>query len=189
MFGDAQNAIFEQLWIPAKLVDYETTDHRAIGSVQYDVRSHERSYDMPTIDIADQHNGQAKRLGQSHVGDVVLAQIRFGRTSRAFYDHQLRILREAPITFHCNFKQGTPVTSVRACVERASHLAAHDKLCADVTLRLQENRVHVDSGFRPARLCLKCLCTPNLSAAADHRGVVRHVLGFERPHSDTALGE
>src|SRR5882724_7492738 len=172
MFGDAQNAIFEQLWIPAKLVDYETTDHRAIGSVQYDVRSHERSYDMPTIDIADQHNGQAERLGQSHVGDVVLAQIRFRGTSRAFHDHQLRILREASITFHCNFKQGTPVTSVRACVESTSHPAAHNELCTDVALRLQQHRVHVDSGFRAACLCLKRLRTPDLSAARDHRSVV-----------------
>src|SRR5579862_554050 len=137
MLGDTAHAILEQLRIATEFVDDEATNHRAIGCVQYDVRSCERSNDMPAIDVADQHDGQPERLGQPHVGDVVLTQIRFGMASRTLYDHQLGIPREPPVTLHCNIKQSALVTSVRTCVERTNHLATDDELGAEFALGLQ----------------------------------------------------
>src|SRR5690349_20663485 len=131
VIGDTTHTIFEQFRIATEFVDYEAANQRAIGFVQHNVRSYERSYDMPTIDVADQHDGQPERMGQSYVGDVVPAQIRFGRAARTLYDHQLSILREPPIALRCHIEQSALVTSVRACVERTNHLATNDELCTD----------------------------------------------------------
>ena len=68
MLGDTAHPSLEQLRIAAKLVDNKTTDHRAVGGVQDNVRSNERCDHMPAIDITDQYDRQTQSLRQPHVG-------------------------------------------------------------------------------------------------------------------------
>jgi hypothetical protein len=69
------------------------------------------------------------------------------------------------------------------------HLTLHHDLCADVALRLQEHRVHVDAGRHAGRQRLKRLGAADLAAILGDGGVVRHVLRLERPHLQPAADE
>ena len=54
---------------------------------------------------------------------------------------------------------------------------------AQVALRLEQDRVHVDGRLDARRLGLRRLRAPDLAAVGGHRGVERHVLRLERRHA------
>src|SRR3984893_2263871 len=56
-----------------------------------------------------------------------------------------------------------------------------------LTLRLQEDRVHVDAWRYAASSCLRRLGAADFSAIRRHRGVVRHVLRLARAHFEPAI--
>ena len=64
----------------------------------------------------------------------------------------------------------------------ADHAALHNDLRADVALRFEQDRIHVDAGSstRQARASQR-LRPADLAAIGRHGRVVRHVLRFERP--------
>ena len=63
----------------------------------------------------------------------------------------------------------------------------HHDLGADFALRLEQHRIHVNAGRDAGRARLQCLRTSDLAAVRGHGGVVRHVLGLERPHLEAAV--
>jgi hypothetical protein len=67
--------------------------------------------------------------------------------------------------------------------------ALHDHLRADLTLRLQQHRIHVHGRRRAGGARLKGLGAADLAAVGGHCSVVRHVLRLERPHSEAAIGK
>ena len=54
--------------------------------IEHGVRTDERGDHVAAIDVADQHDRHVGRMRESHVGDVMRAQIRFRRAARAFDD-------------------------------------------------------------------------------------------------------
>src|SRR5579862_2286273 len=74
-------------------------------------------------------------------------------------------------------------------VHPKSCAAANDYLAGQVGFGLQQHGVHVDGRFESARLGLHGLSASDLSTAATHRRIVRHVLRFEWRHADSGARE
>jgi antitoxin CptB len=68
-------------------------------------------------------------------------------------------------------------------------LALAPQLGADIALRLQQHRVHVDGRRGAAGHGLQRLGAADLAAVGGDGGVVGHVLRLERPHDQAAIGE
>jgi hypothetical protein len=107
--------------------------------------------------------------------------------SRAFNNHQLRFLREGPITLDRNVEKCALVPSVCAGIECTGHLATDNQLRSRVALGLQQHRIHVNGWPNAARLRLQCLCSTDLSTTGCDGGIVRHVLRLEGPHGNTTV--
>jgi hypothetical protein len=67
--------------------------------------------------------------------------------------------------------------------------AVCDDLRADVALRLQQHRIHVDARGDAAGARLQRLGAADLAAVGRHGGVVRHVLRLERADFQPTRGE
>ena len=69
------------------------------------MRADERRDDVPAIDVAYQHDGQIHFMREAHVGDVVRAQVRLGRTAGAFDDDPVALALQPPIGLDCETQQ------------------------------------------------------------------------------------
>ena len=149
---------------------------------------------MAPIDVADQHHRHVRRAGEAHVGDVPGAQVGLGRTARALDDHQVGLGLKTAETVQHHVQQGGLAVLITRRLPHALDLTAHDQLGARVALRLQQDRVHVYGRRGAAGQSLKRLGAADLADAAlrigrSDGGVVGHVLRFERPHCQAAIGE
>ena len=68
--------------------------------------------------------------------------------------------------------------------------AAHDHHLGDViSFGLQEDRVHLYTGFHSCGIGLHCLRAPNFAAVCSHIRVVGHILSFEGRNTEPVLAE
>ena len=127
-------ARFEQPDVAAEAVDDEADDARplalATGSASVPTmcaNTPPRSMSATSIDRA------VDRFGESHVGDVALAQIDLGRAAGAFDDHRRRTARAAARSDSstASHRDGL-VLVVVARVHLGAHLAVDDHLRAGV---------------------------------------------------------
>ena len=97
------------------------------------------------IDIADQHDRRIRRARKTHIGDVALPQIDFGRTAGAFDQHEIGLGFHMRETLEHRRHQLRLPALIFARFGVADDAALHDDLRADLALRLQQDRVHVDA--------------------------------------------
>ena len=153
------------------------------------MRADQRRNHMTPIDVADQHDRHVRRMRETHVGNVVRAQIGFRRTARTFDDHEFGFLLQPAEAVERDLQQIAAVACEGSGVARFDPPAANDELSRHVRLRLEQHRIHVDGRWRPARECLQCRGATDLAAAGGDCRVVRHVLRFERTHDFAAIRE
>ena len=89
--------------------------------------------------------------GEAHVGDVALAQVDLGRAARALDEDEIRLGLEARETVEHGAHQLAVSAPDILAPRVADDAALHDDLRADLALRLQEHRVHVDARARRRR--------------------------------------
>ena len=89
---------------------------------------------------------------ETHIGDVVAAQIDLGRAAGAFDQHQIGLGLQALEALEHMAAAASASCPVFGGLGGAVHLALHDDLRADLALRLQQHRVHVHARrARPRR--------------------------------------
>ena len=119
----------------------------------------------------------------------LLPQIDFGRAAGALDEDEVGLALQPGETVQHLRHQRRLDRLVFGGARRAEHLALHDDLRADLALRLQQHRVHVDARRHPRGARLQRLRPADLAAVGGHRRIVRHVLRLERPHVQAAIGE
>ena len=141
--GDRRHAAVEQGRVAAELVDDEADDGRG-------VLRRERCFDAENlgeyaaaIDVADQHDGAVRGVGEAHIGDVALAQVELGCAARAFDEHEVGVRAHARVAVEHGAHELGFERLIFARASGANDLALNDDLRADFTLRLQQDRVHV----------------------------------------------
>ena len=181
---DRREAVLEQQRIAAELVDEIALDAappRPSGSSAMVPTM--RGDDPAALDVADQQHRHVGRLGETHVGDVALAQVDLRRAAGAFDQHQVGLRGQAarscpapPAAAAASARDNrAPWPGPRPCPAPPPARRSRD-------LRLQQHRVHVHRRRHPAGPRLQRLGAPDLAAFRRHRRVVRHVLRLERPH-------
>ena len=145
--------------------------------------------DAAPVDVADEHDRNAGRLGEAHVGDVAGAEVDLGRAAGALDEDDVGIGDDAGEALHHPRQElGLPRPVFRR-PHGAGALAVDDHLGAGIALRLEQHRVHMDRRRPPRRPRLKRLGPADLAAVGGDRGVVRHVLRLERCHLEPAPDE
>ena len=140
------------------------------------------------VDVADHHDRHIGGARKAHVGDVVAPQVDLRRAARALDQHQVGLGLQLLEAFEHIRQKLRLHRHVFGGLRGAEHLALHDHLRADLALRLQQHRVHVDARRHAGRARLQRLRAADLAAVDRDRGVVRHVLRLERPHAQPAFG-
>ena len=153
--------------------------------------AHDRGDDAAPVDVADQHHRHAGARREAHIGDVVGAQVDFGRRPRPLHDDEVGALAHLRPRVQHRVHQFRLERLVVARPRLARHAALHDHLRTGVGLRLEENGIHVDARRHAAGQRLQPLPAPDLAAACvailGDGGVVGHVLRLERPHRQATV--
>jgi hypothetical protein len=181
--GDEAHAVVEQARVAAKLVDEEADNHLRILRRDDRLRADELGDDAAAVDVADDYDGRLRRPGEPHVGDVAFAQVDFGGAAGPLDQHQIGRAPQARVAVEHGTHQPRRQIVIVARRRRADDAALHDDLRANVTLRFQQHRIHVDARGDAAGARLQGLGAADLAAVRRHGGVVRHVLRLERPHA------
>ena len=138
------------------------------------------------VDVGDNHHRAVHRLGKTHVGDVVVAQVDLRGRARALDHDGVVALAQTPKRLEHRMPRDRFVTVIRARVEIGRDLALNDDLRAGIGVWLQQHRVHVAHGVEPAGLRLHRLGAADFAAVGGHGAVERHILRFERRHAHAA---
>ncbi len=114
------------------------------------------------------------------------AQIDFRRAARAFDQHEVGLGAQARERGRDKAGELRLQALIIARFGGSENLALHDDLRADLALRLEQDRVHVDARRRETGAGLQRLRPADLAAVLRHCGVVRHVLRLEGQHAQAA---
>ncbi len=145
------------------------------------MRSDDAGDHATAVDVSREDNRNVRGLCESHIGDVALTQIGFGRTAGALDHDQIGIHANLSEAVEHERQQGaTPFISSGLKLPEAFPL--NDDLRTPVGFRLQQYRVHVNARCHHGGARLQRLRTPDL-AALHRRRIVRHVLRLEWPHT------
>jgi|GEM_PF-4728302 len=179
-------ARLEQRNIAAEAVDDEALYARLLARLEHcecavEVREH-----AALVDVGDDDDIGVGSLGESHVGEVVLAQVDLGRAARAFDQDAVVPGLQSVEGGEDGRHQFWLVRVVGAGVERAGGAAVDDHLGPGVGLGLEQHRVHVGVGVETAGLGLHRLRATDLTAVGGDGAVECHVLRFERRDADAA---
>ena len=156
------------------------------------MRAGDRGDDAAAVDVADQDDRHVGAGGKAHIGDVARPEIDLGRRAGALDDDEIGPLADLAPGIQHGVHQLRLEHLVVARLRLAEHLALHDDLAADVALRLQQHRVHVDrrrdaAGDRLQPLRAADLAAVRLAGQVGDGGIVRHVLRLEGPHAHAAV--
>ena len=186
---DEPQAVGEQARVAAKLVDEKADDHRRILGGEHRLRADDLRDDAAAIDVADQHHRRIGGARKAHIGDVARAQVDLRGAAGAFDQHEIGLGLHAREAVEHGRQQLRLHRLIFARLRGADDAALHHDLRADLALRLQQHRVHVDARRHARGARLQRLRAADLAAVRRHRGVVRHVLRLERAHSEPARRE
>ncbi len=187
--GDHPHAVGEQARIAAEAVDEEAGDQGGILRVDHGLRADEARDHPAPVDVADQHHRRVGGPGEAHIGDVARPQVHLGGRARALDEDQIGLRGEAREAVEDGRHQPGLPGLVVARLHGGDHPPLHHHLGADLALRLQQHRVHVDRGRHPGGPGLQRLRAADLAAVRGDGGVVRHVLRLERAHPQAPVGE
>ena len=184
---DRLDAVIEQRDVAAELVDEIADDHAPVLFRQDQMGAGDRGDDAAAIDVADEDHRHVGARRKAHIGNVAAPQIDLGRRAGAFDDDEVGTLADLGPGVEHGIHQTGFQRLVVACPRLAEHLALHHHLRADIGLRLEQHRVHMDGGRNATGDRLQPLGAADLAAEFVARyigdgGVVRHVLRLERPH-------
>ena len=153
------------------------------------MRPNEARDDAAPVDVPNEHDRHTGCLRKSHVGDVAGSQIDLGGTSGALDEDDIHPLPdEAKALQHFRQQLRLPAP-ILGGAHPAGALPLHDHLRAGFAFRLQQHRIHVDRRREAGGARLQGLRSPDLAAVNGDRGVIRHVLRFERRHLQTTTQE
>ncbi len=93
-------ARFQNLGVSAELVDHKPFDHCLFVFLQKLHRSVQRRKDPAPVDIAHQQYRRLCHLRHAHVDDVVFPEVDLCRTSGAFNNNDVVLLRQPAVGFH-----------------------------------------------------------------------------------------
>ena len=68
------------------------------------------------------------------------------------------------------------VFEILSCLHVPPHTPVHDHLAAHITGGLQQDRIHIDGGLCPCRLCLHHLCASHFQSLTGYEGIQSHIL-------------
>ena len=187
--GHERHARCEQAGIAAHLVDDEARDQPGVIGIDHGSRPAQACDHPAAVDVTDQHHWGIDSAGKSHIGDIIGAQVHFRCGAGALDQHDVTLradFREA--VEHVRHQFGLAgLVFARARV--TEHASLHHDLRADLALRFQQYRIHVDRRRHPRGARLQGLGAADLAAFFGHRGVVGHILRLERPNRQTTVGQ
>ena len=178
-----------RLGSPRKLVDDEAADHRGVRRVEHRLGADEARDDAAPVDVAHEHHGHVGGAGEAHIGDV--AGLRFTSDALPAPSTSTRSASSdsrAKLSSTGGMSVGF-LAWYSARLRRAEHAALHHHLRADLALRFQQHRIHVDARRHAGRPRLQRLGAADLAAIGRDGGIVRHVLRLERPDRQPARGK
>ena len=185
--GQHFNGAVEQADIAAEFVDHIALEQLLFVVGQDGVRARNTGDHAAPVDIADQHHWRLRCQCKTHIGDIAGAEIDLGRAAGAFHQNNIGIVAQ-PVKGIAHARHQIRLDLlIGAGIVIADDFSLHDQLRADIGLRFQQDRVHVDGwrGFAGTRL--QCLRPADLKPFAGNGGIVRHVLRLERPHPQSTL--
>ena len=170
----------EQRDVAAEFIDDNAADERAFVFIQEHQRPDDGRQRPAAIDIGNQENRRAERLGDAHIHDVILFQIDFRRTPRPFDDKDVKMF------FHVIERlddRGPRLLAVALLIifgaVISDRFSEQNDLRAGISRRFQKHRIHFDAGQGPGRLRLRHRRAAHLAAVLRHIGIERHILRFE----------
>jgi hypothetical protein len=86
---DEHHRVGKQCGIAAKLVDDEAADQRGVGGIDHRFGAHKACDHAAPVDVADQHHRHAGGACETHVGDVIRAQVDLRGAAGAFDQHEV----------------------------------------------------------------------------------------------------
>ena len=186
---DLLHAVREKAGIAPELIDDEPLHKGDILGIGHHFRSGEARDDAAAVDVANENDGHAARAGEPEIGDVVSSQVDLGHGARAFDEHEIRLTAQTREAIEHGSHELRFQFLILGGLRAANHAALHHNLRPDLTLRLQQNGVHMDAWRDPGGASLESLRPSDLAAIGGDGRVVRHVLRLERPDFEAALAE
>ena len=92
-------SIVKKAHIATELVDDKPPYHRFVCWIKNGLCTHQLCDHTATINIAHKHHGHICRTRKTHIRDIALSQVHFGRASRPFDQHDINTVLKALETF------------------------------------------------------------------------------------------
>ena len=144
---------------------------------------------LDEVNIADHHDRNLGSKSKAHVGNIASPQINLGGTASAFDNDQVGITADSSKTVQHMWHQRRFVAAIFTRTHAAKTLSLHDDLRACLCFGFQQDRIHVNTTRHPAGKGLHRLRPAYLATIGSNCRIVRHVLRFERAHSQTLIGK
>ncbi len=184
---DQPHPLGEERGIAAKLIDEEPFDHGRVGRIKHHLGADDLGDDAAAINIAEQDHRNVGGAGETHVRNVILAQIDFRRAAGPFDNDNVGLGAKPRETVeHGGEKLRLPLLVIPRA-RLADDAALRHHLRAAAAMRLQKHGVHVDGRRDATGFRLHRLGAADLAAVRRDRRVVRHILRLEWPDGEPAL--
>ena len=186
---DPLDATGEQAEVAAEAVDDKAADAlplflRHTGQGADDLGEHPAA-----VDVGHEQDRSVGVGGHAQVDDVAGHEVDLGAGAGTLHDDQVAGPAQPLQGGAALGKQMVLARVIGAARGLQPGSAVEHHLRALVAHRLEQHRVHVTVGRDPGRLGLNDLRPAHLQPLGRDPGIVRHVLGLERRHPQTPVGE
>ena len=121
--------------VAAELVDDKPGNPLPLALAEQVQRPDQVGEHAAPVDIGDEDDRAVGLLGETHVGDIPVAQVYLRRTAGAFRHNIVVTVLQAAVGFHDGAQQGGFSFVVRQRIQGRINLAVHDHLGADIRIR------------------------------------------------------
>ncbi len=179
----------QQRGVTAELVDQEPADEPLVVGFEHRDGAEQVREQPAAVDVADDHDGQVRGAGQTHVGEIGCPQVDLGRRARALHDDGIEFGSQA-VQFVGDDRRQTLAVGEVVPAPTVSTTLPRTTSCEVRSLPgLSRTGLNRTLGARPAALRLHRLGAADLAALDGDRRVVGHVLRLERRDPNALAGQ
>ena len=175
------HARLKQTQIASEFIDKDTLDTGSFMRPEQHKRTVNTGKHSAPVNVAHQHNFRSGMQSHGQIHQVAVAQIDFRNTSGSFqYNRIVTCCQTIVGCTHFLAQLLTPLlTEIIVSRAVAYRTSVQYHLRRMVTLRLQQQRIHVRVTGNAGSLCLYRLCTAYLKTFGSGIRIERHVLRLE----------